>query len=271
MTTNGGEGEITITIKQLDGATFSIQIIPTAQVRQLKEAVQRARDISPERQRLIYRAQELKNDENTLTDYGVVDQCTLHMVIRPLANVPPNNNANPDVVVSIAQKKKRSKRRHPWFFFVHIFVERNNVEGQDQIEHVNVAPTDINVLQIAKLSRFVRIFAILDFLILLLFGLTLSLLFFVMAVLALAGYYGAKTLKRSYLVAYIICLILEIVARAAFIYLDRYNIVSVVLLALMILIDMFVLRCVIQLFRAIAHLQPHQQEQIMVFNRIGLL
>ncbi|ETO35031.1 hypothetical protein RFI_02043, partial [Reticulomyxa filosa] len=130
--------------------------------------------------------------------------------------------------------------------------KRNNVEGQEasahmydgyndennQVGHLNIRSTDVNVLQMAKLSRFVRIFAVLDFLILLLFGLTLSFLFFIMAALALAGYYGAKILKRPYLVAYMICLLLQIAVRAAFIYFDRHNVVSIILSVLMIFIDL---------------------------------
>jgi len=91
-----------------------------------------------------------------------------------------------------------------------------------------------------------------------------------MAALALAGYYGAKILKRPYLAAYMLCLVLEIAARGFFIYVDSSNTISVILFILMIFIDLFVLRCVIQLYKAIPYLDAQQQEQVMVLNRVGL-
>jgi len=173
MNTSPGEitDTISVTIKQLDGSTFNVQIAATGTVGQLKQAIQRERDVLPERQRLIYRAQELKNDGTLLSDYGVVDQSILHIVIRPLGSVPANNyNPNPSVVVNMPQNNAGGYDFNPLMY------NAGNAERAPPVNR-NVHH-DINVLQIVKLCRFVRIFAVMDFIFLILFGLTLSFVFF---------------------------------------------------------------------------------------------
>ncbi|ETO31308.1 hypothetical protein RFI_05812 [Reticulomyxa filosa] len=246
---------ITVTIKQLDGTTFTVQIAPTATVGDLKQAIERERNVIPERQRLIYRAQELKIDTNSLTNYVYVK-----------------------LIFSLKSKNDIGKLEK-------IFLNRNNVgvnpymydagNGEGMADPIPMHHAhlhhDLNVLQLVKLCRFVRIFAIMDFIFLILFGLTLSIIFFLVAALALAGYYGAKMLRRTYLGAYIICLVLEIAARAFFIYWYGQNVVSVILFVLMIFIELFVLRCVIQLYKAIPLLEPQQRDQILILNRVGIV
>ncbi|ETO28672.1 Ubiquitin family protein [Reticulomyxa filosa] len=265
-TTDGSVVGITVSIKQLDGTTFNVEIRSNATVGDLKQAIERARSIAPERQRLIYRAQELKNDTTALTDYGVVDQSTLHMVIRPLTSVPPNNynaNPNPEAVIHVPQDSVGG------YDDINPYMYDHANEGMDG-RGIHQNGHDVNVLQMVKLCRFVRIFAIMDFIFLVLFGLTLSFVFFLMAALALAGYYGAKMLRRSYLAAYMVCLVLEIALRAFFIYWYGQSTVSVILFILMIFIELFVLKCVIQLFKAIPYFDAQQRDHILVLNRVGL-
>jgi len=255
---DGNNTQMSVTIKQLDGTTFNVQIPANATVGELKQSIQRDRDVPPERQRLIYRAQELKNDGTWLAAYGVVDQSTLHIVIRPLGSVP-GNQSRPDVAIDVPQNQYDG---NPYMYGM------ADGEGAPAQVHDNAPPQ--SVFHIVKLCRFVRIFAIMDFIFLVLFGLTLSFLFFIMAALALAGYYGAKILKRSYLAAYMVCLVLEIGTRGYLIYLDGKNTISVILFILMIFIDLFVLRCVIQLYKAIPCLNAEQRDHVMVLNRVGL-
>ncbi|ETO04638.1 hypothetical protein RFI_32758 [Reticulomyxa filosa] len=258
MTTLGEN--ITVTIKQLDGTIFTVQLPPTGTVGDLKRTIEQERNISPERQRLIFKAQELRTDGSALSEYGVVDQSTLHIVIRPLGSVSANNNdenQNRDAVINMPQNNAgRVFNQNPYAY---------NQVGNDE------AVYDVDVLQMVRRCRFVRIFTIIDFIFLLLFGLTLSFLFLIMAVLALAGYYGAKTLNRSYLAAYMLCLVLEIAMRCLFIYLERSNAVSVVLFVLMIFIDLFVLRCVLQLYKVIPRLDVQQRSHVVILNRTGFL
>jgi len=210
-----------VAIKQLDGTTLSIAVSSTATVRQLKEAIQRERDIPPERQRLIYRAQELKNEGSLLSDYGVINDATLHIVVRPLGSAPPNNY-NSNVVVDIPDNHLGEQNANAYMYEGANHDDEGVVVVLNQGEH-----EDLNILYIVRLCRFVRIFAMMDFIFLVLFGLTLSFLFLIAAVLALAGYYGAKSLRRSFLLSYMVCLLLEMALRGFFMYID-HNVISVI-------------------------------------------
>ena len=128
----------------------------------------------------------------------------------------------------------------------------------------------IDVMSVVRLCRFVRIFALIDAVFLLIYGLQ-AFYFIILAVLAIAGYWGAKNLDRKYLFMYCLCLFLEIAVRCYMIYLDTTNIINIILLVLMILIDLFVARCVYKLYRAIPLLGPEQRDRILILNRVGLI
>merc|ERR1712241_910067 len=103
-----------------------------------------------------------------------------------------------------------------------------------------------DVMSVVRLCRFVRIFALIDAVFLLIYGLQ-AFYFIILAVLAVAGYWGAKNMGRQYLILYVLCLTLEIAVRGYMIYLDPHNVINIVLLVLMICIDLFVARCVYKL------------------------
>ena len=128
----------------------------------------------------------------------------------------------------------------------------------------------IDVMSVVRLCRFVRIFALIDAVFLLIYGLQ-AFYFIILAVLAIAGYWGSKNLDRKYLFMYELCLLLEIAVRCYMIYLDQTNIINIILLVLMILIDLFVARCVYKLYRAIPLLSPEQRDRILILNRVGLI
>ena len=73
--------DIQISIKKLDGETFFVNISPTASVLGLKTIINDQQSVEPNLQRLIYRAQELK-DDFPLSQYGIQNGSTLHLVVR---------------------------------------------------------------------------------------------------------------------------------------------------------------------------------------------
>ena len=83
-----------ISIKKLDGDTFFVSISTGATVQGLKTIIHEQRNVEVDRQRLIYRAQELRN-EVPLSQYGIQTGSTLHLVIR--RNLPPQNQVNVDI------------------------------------------------------------------------------------------------------------------------------------------------------------------------------
>ena len=73
---------------------------------------------------------------------------------------------------------------------------------------------------------------------------------------------------------YCLCLILEISVRGYMIYYEitgQPNTINIILLILMILIDLFVLKCVYKLFTSIPLLNTGQRDRILILNRVGLV
>eukprot|EP01083_Nonionella_stella_P064845 169387_1 len=236
--------EIQISIKKLDGETFFINISLTATVLGLKTIINDQQNVAENLQRLIYRAQELK-DDFPLSQYGIQNGSTLHLVVR--RHLQQNSG---QVRVGIPDDG----------LMVDPYNRFNAMDAEAMID----------VMSVVRLCRFIRIFALIDAVFLLIYGLQ-AFYFIILAVLAIAGYWGAKNLDRKYLIMYCLCLCLEIAVRGYMIYLDTDNIINIILLVLMIFIDLFVARCVYKLYRAIPLLGPEQRDRILILNRVGLI
>ena len=100
-TENNNDDMITITIKQLDGQSFTITCSQDATVLGLKTLVMEERNLTIDRQRLIYRAQELTDSDKLLSEYGVSNGSVLHIVIRPIGGSAPQ--PVPQVAVEMPQ------------------------------------------------------------------------------------------------------------------------------------------------------------------------
>lgn len=68
-------------IKTLNGENITINTNPTYKIITIKEQIQKKQDISPAHQRLIYAGKQLE-DNNTLNDYNIPNNATLHLVVR---------------------------------------------------------------------------------------------------------------------------------------------------------------------------------------------
>ena len=66
-------------VKRLTGRTITVEVEPHDEIRTLKTRIQEKEGITPARQQLIFANQELE-DYNTLSDYGIEDGNTLHLV-----------------------------------------------------------------------------------------------------------------------------------------------------------------------------------------------
>jgi len=245
---NEDSQNIQISIKKLDGDTFFVSISTSATVQGLKTIIHDRQNVDADRQRLIYRAQELRN-EVPLSQYGIQTGSTLHLVVR--RHIPPQNQVNVDI-------NDNSMMVDPYNQY-----HENRFSVMD-------AEAMIDVMSVVRLCRFVRIFALIDAVFLLIYGLQ-AFYFIILAILAVAGYWGSKNLERKYLIMYCLCLVLEIAVRCYMIYLDTTNVINVVLLVLMIMIDLFVARCVWKLYKAIPLLASDQRDRILILNRVGLI
>jgi len=252
---NDLDNQITIIIKKLNGESFEIDCNENCKISHLKLKIFEQENMEISHQRLIFRAQEL-NDNETLNKYGIKNKTTIHIVIRRILpdeqqNNNQNNNNNQNININMNSVDN----------------DFANAYGYDNSN--NLANLDMNdyllVNNIHRLCRFVRIFALIDGIFLLIYALTWT-PFIVLSILAIGGYWGSKNLDRRYLILYIICLILEVGVRFFFIYIEP-NAITIILYVLMILIDFFVLKCVISLYRSIPLLTAQQKQGITQLNR----
>ncbi len=73
--------KITVTIKELNGNTFSANCRGDMTAKQIKRFIEKTQGICVDQQRLIFSSRQF-NDCDTLEEYGVVDGSTLHLVLR---------------------------------------------------------------------------------------------------------------------------------------------------------------------------------------------
>jgi hypothetical protein len=75
-----------IKLRRTDGTDSEVEVEPEDRVESLRESVARLSDVDPTRIRMIFGGRVLQ-DNDTISTYGIADDSTVHIVIRP-ENVP---------------------------------------------------------------------------------------------------------------------------------------------------------------------------------------
>ena len=73
-------GKIEIQVKHLSESTFKLQVEENATVGELKQAIEKERNLPASELKLICKGKILKNDSDTLQDLKIENGASLHMV-----------------------------------------------------------------------------------------------------------------------------------------------------------------------------------------------
>jgi len=187
-------------------------------------------------QRLIFGGRELL-DHQTLQFYGLEEGRTIHLVIRRNAN-PANPQSTSDPEAPFAENAP----------LLHHPDQSNDIPPEDD-------QLPVDVMDLVRACRLIRLFAIIDTILLILFAFWGSLIFLAGVPLAICGYFGAKNLKRWCLLVYALFTLLSVAFRVylAYIY-DTW--LMIVVTALSVCLELYIFKQTINVYSVIPRLNP---------------
>jgi len=240
-----------LNVKQLSGDQFFVEIEASDSVYTLKGKIEEISSIEKAKQRLIFSARELV-DNNNLSDYPtLIDGKTIHLVIRryidvETGNVLPSNSNNDALTQPLAQPINHNM---------------NNINNDVEDGGIPM----IDVMEMSRSCRLIKIFALIDCALMIVFAIYNQ--FFLIGIpLALCGFIGAKKLQRIPLFIYGVFILLSIAFRIFLAY-WYFSWLMVALSVVSVLLELYIFKQTIFVFRKIPDLSTHDLRMLQELSQ----
>jgi len=205
--------------------------------------------IPADHQRLIFRGAELQ-DGSTLASVGIEHECAVHLLLRRVEQDPSANQTGVDYG-AVGQQG-----------MIPVAIP---IHDQNMMPLPMILPQHERLMQIHRLSRAVRLFAIIDGIFLLIFALSYWLLALAI-ILPICGYYGAQHYRRCYIYLYMLYLVGNVALRIYLIVTQSTAVVWVLIFIVGIMIELYIMRIVWIFDKMIKDLTDEEKRQLLLLQ-----
>jgi len=244
------DGLMRLNIRTLTGQSIPIDVPnnPSTTVMDIKRAIQATRDIPMDHQRLIFTGKELQDGE-TLVSYNISNDCAIHLLLKKLEPPPGQENLTP---IQAEGDPRVYGGQYP-AVVADLPVAIAMDQGDPYTRHQRL-------IDVYRLSRAVKLFAVIDGVFLLLWALTLP--YMAIAVfIPIAGYYGAMLYKRPYIWLYMLYLMAFVGLRIYWIKRDK-QIVWMLIFGIGVLIEIYIFKIVYSFDQLVKTLDAQDRQEL---------
>eukprot|EP00457_Paulinella_chromatophora_P004911 gb/GEZN01004924.1/.p1 GENE.gb/GEZN01004924.1/~~gb/GEZN01004924.1/.p1 ORF type:complete len:268 (+),score=16.28 gb/GEZN01004924.1/:31-804(+) len=237
----------TLSVRLLSGRNISIQlpVTPSTTIHDLKTALDAQESIPADHQRLVFSGREL-SDTETLQALGVSNGDTLSLLLRKV-----------DVGPVIAGQAAHPIQQGPQDPGVPDQAVAVIIDGGD---HAGMDFHDI--AEIVRMSRAVKLFAIIDSLLLVLFVFWDTPILSIAIFMPLCGYYGAHKFRRPYVWVYLVYIPLYMGYRAYMTFTQDRGSSTNILFIIAFLVEFYIANIVVRFDRLIRARSAQQLDEL---------
>jgi hypothetical protein len=274
-------GTIKVNVKDLNDETFLVAVEPSDTVFDIKCKITslHSESIEPARQKLIWRGRVLADDNANALSVGLEHGTTVHLVKR----MSPGSAA-PHAPMGVAADIPSTYQRGAYTGAQPHADEQRPLMGgaaagtgaeAAQRQQINA---DMNRMMMAiadmpgyddlsQSVKLIQMFSLIDCLLLIMFCLWGAFIFLLFLPLAMCGYYGAKRLNRTALGLYGLFIVLSITFRVI-LCVAYPSALMIILTAISVLLELYVFRKLVILWRVIPYLDPMTREHLLQYASI---